>query len=264
MQAPLSSVALLPEGGAAIDDRGSSDASTSEAHARSGAQVRSEFADRLNWLRAAVLGANDGIVSTASIIFGVAGASASSQTLLLAGSAAIAAGAMSMAAAEFVSVSSQRDYQTAAIAREKKRIAADTAAAVDDLAGLVAERGIDGTLAHEVAVQLSRHDAVEAHTRLGLGFEPGQVTHPWHAAAASLCSFVIGGLIPLAALLIGSTRVEVPATAVAALTGLLVTGSLSALLGRAPVLRAVARTVSGGILAMAVTYAVGAAVGAIG
>jgi VIT1/CCC1 family predicted Fe2+/Mn2+ transporter len=262
MQAPSNSAGLLLEGGAAIDGRAAPEASANEAHARSGAQVRTEFADRLNWLRAAVLGANDGIVSTAGIIFGVAGAAASSQTLLLAGSAAIAAGAMSMAAAEFVSVSSQRDYQTAAIARETKRIAADAGGAVDDLARLVAERGIDGALAHEVAVQLSRHDAVEAHTRLALGFEPGQITHPWHAAAASLCSFVIGGLIPLAALLIGSTRLEMPATAIAALAGLVVTGSLSALLGRAPVLPAAARTVTGGILAMAVTYAVGAAVGA--
>ena len=178
MQAPSSSAGLQPGGGAGIDGRGASDAFAVEAHSRSGAQVRSEFADRLNWLRAAVLGANDGIVSTASIIFGVAGASASSQTLLLAGSAAIAAGAMSMAAAEFVSVSSQRDFQCAEIDHQKTRIAADAAGAIDDLTELVAARGLDDKLARQVAIQLTRQNALEAHTRLRLGFEPGQITNP--------------------------------------------------------------------------------------
>ena len=240
---------------------GSGSVFANEAHARTGAEVRAEFADRLNWLRAAVLGANDGIVSTAGIIFGVAGAAASSQTLLLAGSAAIAAGAMSMAAAEFVSVSSQRDFQRAEIDQQKSRIRADADGAIEDLTELVAARGLDDRLARQVAVQLTQKDAVEAHTRLRLGFEPGQVTNPWHAAIASMLSFIVGGLVPLAALLLADRTTEVVATAAAAILALILTGSLSAQLGHAPRLRAAVRTVAGGILAMVVTYAVGAAVG---
>jgi VIT1/CCC1 family predicted Fe2+/Mn2+ transporter len=261
MQAASSSGDLPPNGSAAAGEP--SNTTADAADALTGAEIRSEFADRLNWLRASVLGANDGIVSTASIIFGVAGASASSQTLLLAGSAAIAAGAMSMAAAEFVSVSSQRDFQRAEMGQQKKRIDADAAGAIDDLTELVAARGLDDKLAREVAIQLTRKDALEAHTRLSLGFEPGQITNPWHAAIASLVSFIVGGLVPLAALLLGNRHVEVPATAAAAIVALMLTGSLSAQLGHAPRLRAAARTVAGGILAMAVTYAVGAAVGGI-
>jgi VIT1/CCC1 family predicted Fe2+/Mn2+ transporter len=263
MKTLLSSAGLQPEGGAGIDGRRASEAFSIEAHARSGAQVRSEFADRLNWLRAAVLGANDGIVSTASIIFGVAGASASSQTLLLAGSAAIAAGAMSMAAAEFVSVSSQRDFQRAEMDQQKMRIDADEAGAMNDLTELVAARGLDDKLARQVAIQLTQHDALEAHTRLRLGFEPGQINNPWHAAIASMLSFVVGGLVPLTALLLGNRQGEVWATAAAAIVALMLTGSLSAQLGHAPRLRAAARTVAGGILAMVVTYVVGAAVGGV-
>jgi VIT1/CCC1 family predicted Fe2+/Mn2+ transporter len=234
-----------------------------KTQAPTGAEVRAEFADRLNWLRAAVLGANDGIVSTAGIIFGVAGAAASSQTLLLAGSAAIAAGAMSMAAAEYVSVSSQRDFQRAEIEQQESRIRADAEGAINDLTELVEARGLDEKLARQVAIQLTRKDAIEAHTRLRLGFEPGQVTNPWHAAIASMLSFIVGGLVPLAALLLGSRQVEVWATAAAAILALMVTGSLSAHLGHAPRMRAAGRTVAGGILAMAVTYAVGVAVGTV-
>jgi VIT1/CCC1 family predicted Fe2+/Mn2+ transporter len=234
-----------------------------KTQAPTGAEVRAEFADRLNWLRAAVLGANDGIVSTAGIIFGVAGAAASSQTLLLAGSAAIAAGAMSMAAAEYVSVSSQRDFQRAEIEQQESRIRADAEGAINDLTELVEARGLDEQLARQVAIQLTRKDAIEAHTRLRLGFEPGQVTNPWHAAIASMLSFIVGGLVPLAALLLGSRQVEVWATAAAAILALMVTGSLSAHLGHAPRMRAAGRTVAGGILAMAVTYGVGVAVGTV-
>jgi VIT1/CCC1 family predicted Fe2+/Mn2+ transporter len=234
-----------------------------KTQAPTGAEVRAEFADRLNWLRAAVLGANDGIVSTAGIIFGVAGAAASSQTLLLAGSAAIAAGAMSMAAAEYVSVSSQRDFQRAEIEQQESRIRADAEGAINDLTELVEARGLDEKLARQVAIQLTRKDAIEAHTRLRLGFEPGQVTNPWHAAIASMLSFIVGGLVPLAALLLGSRQVEVWATAAAAIVALMVTGSLSAHLGHAPRMRAAGRTVAGGILAMAVTYGVGVAVGTV-
>ncbi|HYC96017.1 MAG TPA: VIT1/CCC1 transporter family protein [Sphingomicrobium sp.] len=224
---------------------------------------QAEFADRLNWLRAAVLGANDGVVSTASMMFGVAGAAANSSTILVAGSAAVAAGAMSMAAAEYVSVSSQRDYQQSEISQQKARIAADVEGALDDLTDLVVARGIEASLARQVAVQLTKEDALNAHTRLRLGFERDQLTNPWHAALASLCSFVLGGLVPLAAVLFGGARSEMPATAAAAVVALVLTGSFSAQLGHAPKLRAALRTVIGGILAMAVTYAVGSIIGSM-
>jgi VIT1/CCC1 family predicted Fe2+/Mn2+ transporter len=168
-----------------------------------------------------------------------------------------------MAAAEYVSVSSQRDFQRAEIEQQESRIRADAEGAINDLTELVEARGLDEQLARQVAIQLTRKDAIEAHTRLRLGFEPGQVTNPWHAAIASMLSFIVGGLVPLAALLLGSRQVEVWATAAAAILALMVTGSLSAHLGHAPRMRAAARPVAGGILAMAVTYAVGVAVGTV-
>lgn len=222
---------------------------------------RAELADRLNWLRAAVLGANDGIVSTSGMIYGVAGAAASSQTILIAGIAAVAAGSLSMAAAEYVSVSSQRDYQRAQMAERQAFIDGDDDCGIDELTELVEARGLDKALARQVAVSLTKTDPLNAHTRLGLGFEPDQLTNPWHAALASMGSFILGGLVPLAAIMVARPNIEIPATAAAAIFGLVVTGSLSARLGNAPRLRAVLRTVAGGILAMAVTYAIGATFG---
>lgn len=227
------------------------------------ARTRARFADRLNWVRAAVLGANDGIVSTAGVIFGVAGAAADSDAILVAGSAAVAAGAMSMAAAEYVSVSSQRDYQLAEINAQKEHIAGDAEGALAELAELVAERGLDDELARRVAERLTKNDPVEAHTRLALGFEPTQIINPWHAVVASFIAFVLGGMVPLAPVLLTDREIEIPATAAAAIFGLILTGSSSAYLGHASMIKAAARTVAGGVLAMAVTFGVGSLVGSL-
>lgn len=220
-----------------------------------------QIASRLNWLRAGVMGASDGIVSTAGMVVGVAGAAVSDQALLAAGVAAVVAGALSMAVGEYVSVSSQRDSQRAELAEESRQIAGDPADELRQLARLIEDRGIDGALARQVAVQLTERDALGAHARIELGFDPNELSNPWQAGLASLISFVAGGLIPLAAILLSPRAIAVPVTAVAVVVALAITGSASARLGGAPRLQAVARVTGGGILAMAITYAIGWLVG---
>src|SRR5579884_3124688 len=215
------------------------------------------IASKLNWLRAGVLGANDGIVSTSSIIFGVAGASASHSTILLAGIAAIAAGAMSMAAGEYVSVSSQRDLEEAELATERKEIASDPAGELAELVGLLEGRGIDHQLAAEVAVQLTERGALSAHARLEIGIDPEAVSNPWTAALASMAAFTVGGLIPLLATVLVPGATSILIAGVAVLLALTMTGWISAQLGGARRLPAIARNVVGGVLAMAVTYGIG-------
>jgi VIT1/CCC1 family predicted Fe2+/Mn2+ transporter len=214
-------------------------------------------ASKLNWLRAGVLGANDGVVSTSSIIFGVAGASAGHATIVLAGIAAIAAGAMSMAAGEYVSVSSQRDLEEAELATERKEIASDPAGELAELVGLLEGRGIDHQLAAEVAVQLTERDALSAHARLEIGIDPEAVSNPWTAAFASMAAFTVGGLIPLLATVLVPGATSIFIAGVAVLLALTMTGWISAQLGGARRLPAVARNVVGGVLAMAVTYGIG-------
>lgn len=220
-------------------------------------QQAAATANKLNWLRAGVLGANDGIVSTSSIIFGVAGASASHATVVLAGIAAIAAGAMSMAAGEYVSVSSQRDLEEAELAAERQEIAADPKAELAELTDLLEERGIAPDLAAKVAVQLTRRDALTAHARLELGIDPAAVSNPWAAASASMVSFTVGGLIPLIAMVLSPRAIEIWVSGVAVLLALTLTGWISAILGGAPRLPSIVRNVVGGLLAMAVTYGIG-------
>jgi len=220
-----------------------------------------QIASRLNWLRAGVMGANDGIVSTAGMVVGVAGAAVDSAALTIAGVAAVAAGALSMAVGEYVSVSSQRDSERAELERERSQLERNPAYGLRQLTGLIQAQGIDHDLAHKVAVQLSETDALGAHARLELGIDPDALSNPWHAGMASMLAFIVGGLIPLAAILLTPRAIAIPVTAVAVVIALAITGSVSAYLGRAPKLRAVARTVGGGILAMAVTYGIGALVG---
>lgn len=223
---------------------------------------RSErIATRGNWLRAGVMGANDGIVSTASLVVGVAGAAVSNEALLISGVAALAAGALSMAVGEYVSVSSQRDAERAELAREHLQLERDPEYGVMRLTKLIEAEGIDPDLAHQVAVQLSARDPLGAHARLELGIDPDALSNPWHAGFASMLAFVIGGAIPLAAILATPRRIAVPVTAVAVIVALAFTGSVSARIGRAPRVWAVVRTVGGGVLAMAVTYAIGALLG---
>jgi VIT1/CCC1 family predicted Fe2+/Mn2+ transporter len=220
-----------------------------------------QIASKLNWLRAGVLGANDGIVSTVALIFGVAGAAASHQTVLLAGFAAVAAGAMSMAVGEYVSVSTQRDLEAGELAHERAELAADPAYELAELGQLLEARGIDRELASRVAVELTEKDALAAHARVELGIDSTQLTNPWSAAFASMLSFVAGGMIPLAAMLLAPRTVAIWVAGAAVLVALAISGAVSARLDGAPMGRAILRTVVGGHVAIAITYGVGRLVG---
>jgi VIT1/CCC1 family predicted Fe2+/Mn2+ transporter len=211
----------------------------------------------LNWLRAGVLGANDGIVSTAAIIFGVAGASATHATIMLAGIAAVAAGAMSMAVGEYVSVSTQRDLEQAELERERIELARDPEGQMATLVRLFEQRGVSPATAAEVSKEMSEKDALSVHARAELGIDPDNITNPWAAAFASMVSFLIGGAIPIAALLLSPQAIEIPVAGVAVLIAMALTGFISARLGRTPVVRSVLRNVIGGVLALAITYGVG-------
>lgn len=215
---------------------------------------------RLNWLRAGVLGANDGIVSTAALVLGVAGATAERGSILLAGLVGLLAGALSMAAGEFVSVSTQRDSERAILRRQRRLLASAPDRELAALAAVYVAKGIDEHTAFQVAEQLTAHDAVAAHAEARLGVDPDELTNPWHAALASFVAFTIGALVPLAGVIVGSSAwVTVGFVAVA----LLATGAISAQLGRAPIGPAVLRNVGGGLLAMAVTYGLGVLVGSV-
>jgi VIT1/CCC1 family predicted Fe2+/Mn2+ transporter len=216
---------------------------------------------RLNWLRAGVLGANDGIVSTAGLVIGVAAATTDRPVILTAGLAGLAAGAMSMAAGEYVSVSTQRDTERALLAKERRELREMPEAELEELAGLYEARGLSPGLARQVAEQLTEHDALAAHAEVELGIDPAALTNPWHAAWASMAAFTVGALLPLAAVLLTTPGLRVVVTAVTVVLALALTGWTSARLGGAPVRHAVARNVGGGVLAMAVTYALGSLVG---
>jgi VIT1/CCC1 family predicted Fe2+/Mn2+ transporter len=219
---------------------------------------------RLNWLRAAVLGANDGIVSTAGLVVGVAGATSDRSALFTAGLAGLLAGSLSMAAGEYVSVSTQRDSEEAALALEKRELKEQPEAELEELTELLEGRGLTREVALEAAVQLTERDALRAHARVELGIDPDDLTNPWHAAWASFLAFTVGALLPLLAIVLPTADWRVPVTVVSVLGALVLTGWSSARLGAADVRRAVLRNVAGGALAMAVTYGVGALLGAAG
>ncbi|WP_274556764.1 VIT1/CCC1 transporter family protein [Streptomyces spiramyceticus] len=219
---------------------------------------------RLNWLRAGVLGANDGIVSTAGIVVGVAGATDERAALLTAGLAGLLAGSMSMAAGEYVSVSTQRDSEKAALAEEKRELREQPEAELDELTELLAGRGLSPDVAREAAQQLTERDALRAHARVELGIDPDELTNPWHAAAASFVAFTVGALLPLLAIVLPPESWRLQVTVVSVLIALALTGWGSARLGAAPPRPAVVRNVAGGALAMAVTYGAGSLLGAAG
>lgn len=219
---------------------------------------------RLNWLRAAVLGANDGIISTAGLVVGVAGATDDRSALLTAGLAGLLAGSMSMAAGEYVSVSTQRDSELAALALEKRELKEQPEAELEELTELLEGRGLTRDVAREAAQQLTERDALRAHARVELGIDPDDLTNPWHAAWASFLAFTAGALLPLLAMVLPPADWRLGVTVVSVLAALVLTGWSSARLGGANVGRAVVRNVAGGALAMAVTYAVGALLGAAG
>lgn len=219
------------------------------------------FSSKLNWLRAGVLGANDGIVSTAGLVFGVAGATTDSVALLIAGLAGVVAGALSMAGGEYVSVSSQRDTEIAALANEERELAADPEGKLQQLTDFYAARGMSATLALQVAKELTDHDALEAHARTNLGIDSDEQTSPWHAAWASMIAFTAGALIPLLTIVLTPPDVRLPLTVVAVLAALVLTGVVSARLGGGSPVRPMLRNVVVGTLAMGLTYAVGLFVG---
>ncbi len=213
--------------------------------------------DRIGWLRAAVLGANDGIVSTASLMVGVAAASANSETLLLTGVAALVAGAMSMAAGEYVSVSSQADTEAADLSRERAELAAQPEHELRELAGIYEARGLSAALAMEVAQQLMKHDALGAHARDELGISNLTQSRPVQAALASAASFAAGAALPLIATLLAPQAVLLPVIAGSSLVFLVLLGVVSARLGGAPVFKAAVRVAFWGALAMGITALVG-------
>ena len=220
-----------------------------------------DVSGRLNWLRAGVLGANDGIVSTAGLVIGVAAATSSRGAVLTAGLAGLFAGAMSMAVGEYVSVSTQRDTEQALIAKEIRELEEEPEAELAELAALYEGRGLSPDLAHRVAVELTEHDALAAHAEVELGIDPDNLTNPWHAAWASMVAFTVGAVLPLVAILLPPLSWRVPVTVLAVVLALAGTGVVSARLGDADARRATLRVVVGGLLAMAVTYAIGAALG---
>jgi vacuolar iron transporter family protein len=222
------------------------------------------LASRLNWLRAGVLGANDGIVSVAGIVVGVAGATAERSTLVTAGVAGLVAGALSMATGEYVSVSTQRDTERALLEKERRELREMPAEELDELTQIYQDKGLAPELAREVAEQLTAHDAFAAHVDAELNIDPDDLTDPWAAATASAVSFVVGALLPLLAILLHTHGARVPVTFVAVVLALALTGWQSARLGDADRRRAVVRNVVGGALAMAITYGVGLLVGGVG
>lgn len=217
--------------------------------------------ERLNWLRAGVLGANDGIVSTSALVIGVAAAQVAPRAILTAGLAGLAAGALSMAAGEYVSVSTQRDTERALVAKERWELATEPEAELDELTSLYEAKGLTPQLARQVAEQLTEHDALAAHAEVELRLDPRELTNPWRAASASALAFTIGALIPVLAIVFGPESGQVSVTVMAAALALAITGVVSARLGQAPVPRAVLRNVLGGLAAMAVTFGIGSAFG---
>ena len=221
------------------------------------------LAQKLNWLRAGVLGANDGIVSVAAIVVGVAGATNQLAPILTAGTAALVGGAISMALGEYVSVSSQSDSEKALIAKERRELAEMPEQELDELTGLYQAKGISPETARKVAEELTAHDALAAHLSAELNIDREDLVSPWRAALASAVAFTVGGIIPFAAMLL-PPAVRIPATFLVVLLALAVTGALGARLGGSPMLRPTIRVVVGGAIALAATFLIGTLLGTTG
>lgn len=218
---------------------------------------------KLNQLRAAVLGANDGIVSTSSVVMGVAGASSDSTAVAVAGLAALIAGALSMAVGEYVSVSSQSDAEKAYIEEEKADLRDRAEYELDELAREYMKHGVSRRTAVQVAKELTEKDALRAHLRMHFNLDPDGINNPWHAAIASLLSFTVGGLVPFVTILLAPETLKIPATVAAVVVCLIATGYFSAQAGGASHRRAIIRVVGGGLLAMGITYWIGVLFGTV-
>jgi vacuolar iron transporter family protein len=220
------------------------------------------LAARLNWLRAGVLGANDGIVSTASLVVGVAAATPQLGPIMTAGVAGLLGGAVSMALGEYVSVSTQRDTERSAIELEKRELAEDPDGELRELTDIYRSKGLSEQTARAVAEELTAHDALAAHLEAELHISEHEVTSPWHAAIASAVSFTVGAALPLLAVLFAPVDWRLPALIISTLLALALTGALSAYLGNSRILRPTLRVIVGGVLALALTYGIGSLFGA--
>jgi len=219
------------------------------------------LASRLNWLRAGVLGANDGIISTAGLVIGVAAATTVTSEIATAGFAGLVAGAVSMALGEYVSVSTQRDTELALIAKERGELEDRPDEEHAELVGLLRQRGLSEETSTVVAEELTEHDVLRAHLSVELGIDQEELTNPWAAAGSSAAAFAVGAVVPLVAILVPPESVRIAVAFVAVLLGLVVTGVVSATLGGSPKGAAVVRLVGGGALAMTVTFGIGQLLG---
>jgi vacuolar iron transporter family protein len=215
------------------------------------------LAGRLNWLRAGVLGANDGIVSVAAIVVGVAGASTSTGAIATAGAAGLVGGAISMALGEYVSVSSQKDSQKALIEKERQELDDNPDGELEQLTRLYEAQGISRETASDVARELTARDALRAHLSVKHGIDQDDVVSPWHAALASAAAFTTGAVLPLLAILLPPASMRVPVTFIAVLVALALTGAVGARIGGGSKARATIRIVVGGALALAATFIIG-------
>lgn len=222
---------------------------------------RTQFAARLNWLRAGVLGANDGIVSIAALLVGVAAATQEVTPILIAGIAGVLAGSISMALGEYVSVSSQRDSEAALIAREKRELQTQPEIELQELAEIYIQKGLSEPTAQKVAEELTAIDPIKAHLEAELGIKEEELTNPWHAAISSAISFLAGAVLPMLAIIFSPAEVRILITVIASLVALAITGGLGAYLGRSPMLKPIIRVTIGGALALAVTWGIGALIG---
>ncbi|MBD3916469.1 VIT family protein [Nocardioides hwasunensis] len=219
--------------------------------------VDDDVAGRLNWLRAGVLGANDGIVSTAGVVMGVAGATDDSSTILIAGIAALTAGALSMGAGEYVSVSTQRDSERSILAMERRELEQMPRTEQEELTRMYVDKGLSRETAEKVAEELTAHDALQAHAHVEFGIDPDALANPWHAALASMVAFTLGALIPLLLVVFVPEPARIVTTVVTVALALAGAGAVSARLGYSPRLPAVLRNVCGGLLAIGITYLIG-------
>jgi len=217
---------------------------------------KGKHTEKLNWLRAGVLGANDGIVSIAGLVMGVAGATTSPTIIFAAGTAGIIAGAISMAVGEYISVSSSKDTEKALLEKEEYRLEHHPDKELEDLENIYIEKGLSAATARKVAEELTAQDASAAHFD-ALGIDPKHLTNPWDAALASAFAFFVGALIPLIVVFLPPQSLRVPVTFFSVVVALVITGVVSAKVGKANMMRAVLRVVVGGVLAMVVTYSIG-------
>ncbi|NUP58214.1 MAG: VIT family protein [Pseudarthrobacter sp.] len=223
-----------------------------------------DLAHRLNWLRAGVLGANDGIVSVAAIVVGVAGATADTGPILAAGAAGLVGGAVSMALGEYVSVGSQSDSQRALIEKERLELAEEPEEELAELTAIYQAKGLTPETAAKVAEELTAHDALAAHLSAELNIDETDIVSPWHAAFASAVAFTIGAVLPMLAILLPPPEIRVPLTFAAVLAALALTGAVGAWIGGGSKTRAAGRVVVGGALALAATFIIGNLLGASG